>query len=188
MKRLETPRLILRDFSLDDLNDLYEYAQNPNVGPNAGWVAHESIDISREKLRGYIKTDDAWAVELAESGKMIGSVGLHDDRLWERAGVKMLGYVLSEKYWGKGYATEAARAAVRYAFEEAGLDLLTVYHYSYNTGSRRVVQKCGFVCDGVLEDWCTLPDGNITNEICYSMTRKDYEAAAREWDVEGLGV
>ncbi|MCL2056855.1 MAG: GNAT family N-acetyltransferase [Oscillospiraceae bacterium] len=176
MKRLETPRLILRAFTPDDLADLYEYAKNPNVGPHAGWPAHKSLDHSRAALRDFIKHRESWAIELAGSGKVIGSVGLHTDRLWERAGVKMLGYVLSERYWGNGYATEAARSVIRYAFEVEKLQLLTVYHYSYNAPSRKVVKRCGFIRDGILVDAAVLPDGNITDEVCYSMTRADYRA------------
>jgi len=169
---------------MEDEGDLFEYAGNPNVGPNAGWPEHKHIGQSRQALRGYIKDGEAWAIEL--EGKLIGSVGLHRDRLWSFGAnnVRMLGYVLSENYWGGGYATEAARRVVRYAFEEAGLALLTVYHYSYNAASGRVAEKCGFIYDGALRDAATLSDGNITDEICYSMTHRDYLAAIKGWGAQ----
>ena len=46
MQRLETERLVLRDWSINDARDLYEYAKSPNVGPNAGWKPHDNIEES----------------------------------------------------------------------------------------------------------------------------------------------
>ena len=60
----------------------------------------------------------------------------------------MLGYSLARAAWGRGYMTEAAKAILRYGFDELGLSMVTCTHYSFNARSRRVIEKCGFVYEG----------------------------------------
>ena len=57
MKTIETERLILRPWRLEDLKDLYQYAKNPEVGPNAGWKPHENLEESRKILEGWLHED-----------------------------------------------------------------------------------------------------------------------------------
>ncbi len=77
MKTLETERLILREWKLEDAADLYEYAKTELVGPNAGWKPHQTIDESRGIIKKFIENQDTYAIVLKESGKVIGSIGLH---------------------------------------------------------------------------------------------------------------
>ena len=120
MKTLETERLILRAWKLEDAADVFAYASGSRVGRNAGWKPHETLAETKEILRKFIEQDDTWAVEYKESRKVIGSVGLH---CREREGIafdRELGYVLSEDYWGRGIIPEAVSAVIRFAFEELG--------------------------------------------------------------------
>jgi ribosomal-protein-alanine N-acetyltransferase len=113
-------------------------------------------------------------------GKVIGSIGLHIDRKRNNDNVRMLGYVLSEDYWGKGLMTEAAREVIRYAFEDMGLDLISVYHYPSNIRSKRVIEKCGFQYEGTLKRASVIFNGNIYDDVCYSLTREDYRKKVKE--------
>lgn len=72
MKTIETERLILRGWQLEDLDDLYEYAKNPNVGLMQGWEPHSSKEISLNVLKSFIEDDDRWAIVLKENRKVIG--------------------------------------------------------------------------------------------------------------------
>lgn len=112
MKTFETERLLLRPWQESDLNDFYEYCKSPEVGPNAGWKPHESIEESQKVLAGFVKSDREFAVVLKENGKAIGSLGLETDRTHnENLGKgRELGYVLSHDYWGRGLMPEAVRA------------------------------------------------------------------------------
>jgi len=175
MDTLYTERLILRPFSEDDLDDFYEYAKNPNVGPNAGWKPHESKEESLEILKGFIEEEEVWAIIDKQTNKVIGSIGLHDDRKRNNKKAKMLGYVLAEPYWGKGLATEAAKRVIQYAFEKLELDLLSVYHYPFNNRSKRVIEKCGFRYEGILRKASTLYDGSVYDDVCYSLTKQEYK-------------
>ncbi len=174
IKSLETERLVLRPWRPEDLDDFYEYAKNPNVGPNAGWEPHRDKEASQKILQSFIKGDEVWALEYKENGKVIGSVGVHHDE--KRKGVKgrMVGYVLSEDYWGGGLMSEAVREVVRYMFEEAGYDILSCYHYPFNARSKKVIDKCGFKYEGTLAAASKLYDGSIHDDVCYSITRADY--------------
>lgn len=181
MRSLQTGRLLLRPFRHSDLSALNAYARSPQVGPHAGWPPHQSREQSRLVLDQFIREGEVWAVVLRESGMLIGSIGLHEDPKRSYEGARMLGYALGDAYWGRGYATEAAKEVIRFAFEVLRLPLLSLYHYAYNERSRRVAEKCGFVCEGVLRRGSQRYDGRIFDETCYSLTRQDYEALrARE--------
>lgn len=175
--RIETERLVLRGFTMDDLADFNAYCQNPDVGPNAGWPPHQSLEESGEVLRSFIQGGQVWAICERESGRVIGSLGLHPDkrRDLDFSSCRMLGYALAKSSWGHGYMTEAVRAALRYAFEELRLQLVTVYHFAYNQRSRRVIEKVGFVSEGTLRRAFVRYDGRIFDECSYSMTRDEWQ-------------
>lgn len=175
MKTIETDRLILRPFKYTDCDDLYEYAKNPNIGPNAGWKPHENVDESKVVLRCFIEEDEVLAIVWKVNNKVIGSLGLHKDPLRSADNVKMLGYVLSEDYWGKGIITEASRAALAYAFRDLDLTLVTVNHYAHNQKSRRVIEKCGFKYEGTLRHSAKIFSGETYDLLCYSMTKDEWE-------------
>lgn len=174
MKTLETDRLILRPFKESDLEDFYEYAKNPNIGPNAGWPPHKNKEESQKILSIFIEENDVWALVYKENNKMIGSVGLHKDSLRSTEDVKMLGYVLSQHYWGKGIIEEASKAAIGYAFDELTVSLVTVHHYPFNQQSKRVIEKCGFTYEGTLRHAAKLYDGRLLDLCCYSMTKEEW--------------
>ena len=77
--------------------------------------------------------------------------------------------------------TEAARAVLRFGFEEQGLGLITVNHFANNRRSRRVIEKCGFYYEGTLRRGARLYDGAVLDLCCYSMTAEEYRAQAATW-------
>lgn len=174
MKSLETERLFLRGWKLDDVNDLYEYAKDRNVGPIAGWAPHTSLEDSMAVLKSYIENDNAWAIELKENRKVIGMIKIYPDDNHGRYHAMMINYALSAVYWGHGYMTETVSRVMRYAFEELNIDLLTVFHYPQNIASRRVIEKCGFDYDGTIEQGCTRYDGQVFDAVCHSLLRQDW--------------
>lgn len=144
---LKTDRLILRPWRQEDLDDFYEYASVDGVGQMAGWLPHESKEVTQTILDSFITHKKTFALEL--DGKVIGSLGIENykedefpelDKLRGRS----IGYVLSKDFWGRGLMPEAVKAVQQYLFEDAGLDFLLVSHYVWNGQSRRVIQKSGF--------------------------------------------
>ena len=174
MKELESERLILRSWTLEDLDDFYEYAKNDNVGPNAGWKPHESKEESEKILKSFIKNNEVWAIEYKENKKVIGSIGLHKDEMRMGIKAKMLGYVLSKDYWGEGLMTEAAKEVIKYGFEKEELDLISVRHFRFNDRSKRVIEKCGFKYEGTLRKGRKLFNDEVVDIVLYSILKEEY--------------
>ena len=183
MNTLETERLLLRPFQETDLDDFYEYAKNPHVGPNAGWPPHGSKEDSLKILNIFMSNDEVWAIVNKENNKLIGSIGLHTEPLRSTEDVKMLGYVLSEDYWGRGLMVEASKAVINYAFDNMYLQLLAVHYYPFNQQSKRVIEKCGFVYEGTLKHAKQIYDGSVYDVVCYSMTRDEWKAKEKTVDI-----
>jgi len=174
MKTLETKRLILRAWRMDDADDFYEYAKRPEVGLNGGWEPHTSKDISSKIIQYFIKENDIWAIVLRENNKVIGSLGLHADSKRPNINVKELGFVISADYWNQGIATEASKRAIAHAFDDLGLDLISTYHKTFNARAKRVIEKCGFTCEGMLRQASKRYDGLIFDAFCYSLLKCEY--------------
>ena len=148
---LESPRLILREWKQEDLNDLYEYASVPGVGEMAGWLHHLSLDQSQERLNRFIEGKHVFAIVYKENNKVIGSIGVEkygkEDALSEFFNYKgrELGYVLSKDYWGQGLMPEAVNLLIDFLFSILNYDFLLCGHFDFNNQSARVQEKCGFV-------------------------------------------
>ena len=146
--RIETDRLILRPWQESDLDDFYEYARVEGVGQMCGWAPHKDLNESRTILNMFIAHRKTFALELKESGKVIGSIGLEerdaDLGISEKLMGREIGYVLNKDYWGCGLMPEAVRAVIDYCFRCLEFDWLTCGHFVWNVQSRRVVEKCGF--------------------------------------------
>lgn len=173
---LKTERLVLRAFDPNDAVDVYAYAQNEKVGPMAGWAPHKCLDDSRRVVQGFIAAGDAWAVVDKSTGHVIGSISLHVDTKRRLEGCRQIGYVLGENYWGQGFATEACREVLRYAFEELGCPVVSSAHFPVNQKSRRVLKKLGFTYEGTLRRTMKLYDGTYTDSLVYSLFKEEYEA------------
>ena len=147
--RIETERMILRPWRESDLADFYEYASVDGVGQMAGWMPHKSVEESERILKSFIQHKKTFALELKESSKVIGSIGLEvrdvDLGIPDVLIGREIGYVLNKDYWGKGLMPEAVKAVIDYCFNEWNFDWLTCGHFVWNDQSRRVVEKCGFL-------------------------------------------
>ena len=146
-RELETERLILRRWEESDAENLYEYAKDPDIGPIAGWPAHQSIDESRDVIRNVLNGKEAYAVCLKTDRKAIGAVELklngHTD-MTDRDDECELGYWLGKPFWGQGIMPEAVKEILRHAFEDIGMTKVWVGYYEGNTKSKRVQEKSGF--------------------------------------------
>ena len=175
MTEIKTERLILKNITESDANDIFEYSKNPNVGPNAGWKPHESLEETKEIMKIiFLGQDSVFGMVLPESGKLIGTLGLLPDQKREYDKAMMLGYAMGEQYWNKGYMTEAAKAVIKYGFEELGLELISCCCYPFNAGSMRVIEKCGFRFEGVMRMAEKIFNGNVYDHRNYSLTKGEY--------------
>jgi RimJ/RimL family protein N-acetyltransferase len=140
---LETERLRLRPATLDDLEAWHAIS----LDAERAWFGEEqsSLDDSRASLERRIAQHERhgyslWAVELKTSGRVIGVAGLV--HLQDGPEIEV-GYRFRETHWGNGYATEAARAAIAFGFDELQLERIVAVTLPDNRASRRVLEKCG---------------------------------------------
>lgn len=150
---IETERLILRPWRVEDAEDLYRYASDPEVGPPAGWQVHTGVANSREIIENVLSGPEIYAV-CRKDGAPIGSVGLHlrgSTTLTDREDECELGYWIGRPFWGQGLIPEASRELLRHAFEELGMRAVWCGYYDGNLKSRRVQEKLGFVYHHTVE-------------------------------------
>lgn len=145
---LETERLILRPWKKDDLEQLFELAKDPHVGPPCGWNPHESLKESRAVLRDILINDYTFALVQKETGLVIGNISLmpySESRFPKNENQGEIGFWLGYPYWGNGYMTEACIRLIDYGFQEKGLEEIWCAHNLDNHNSMRVQQKSHFV-------------------------------------------
>lgn len=178
MMDLETDRLLLTAWTLseEDIDGLYAYASNPNVGPNAGWKPHESKAESKKIIEALFLPNQVWAIREKATGRVIGSISLDPDRRREGVNSRELGYSLAEDCWGKGYMTEAAKAVIDYGFSKLELAVLAICTGPENKRSQRVIEKCGFSYEGRQRKGYRIYDGTDRDNLLFSMTREEWEA------------
>ncbi len=157
----ETPRLTIRTYTLEDVEDCFDIYSRKEV---AEWLHAEptpNLDVQREYLSNRIATYQDkynselgfYAMELKETGKVIGSIMLKhlpDDEKVE------IGWHLNPDYWGKGYVTEAAEALLEYGFEKRGLDTVYAITLQDNTRSQAVCKRIGMVYEGLTDRYHNL--------------------------------
>lgn len=172
---LETDSLALRPLSLNDAEDMFEYAQDPRVSQYLSWEPHISPEASGEFLRGvlarYIQGVPApWGIEHRSDQKLIGTCGFLSCNLTHH--YADIGYLLAPSYWYHGYATEAARAIIDYGFRELALHRIEAQCRIENQASARVMEKVGMRTEGVLRGRFYL-QGQWHDSHMYSITRDD---------------
>ncbi len=142
---METSRLSLRRFSPDDHADLHEYLSDERVVKYEPYGAYTTEQSRTEAIR---RSADKrfWAVCLKESGKMIGNIYMAD----EGFDCREIGYVFNAKYWGQGFATEAARAVITDAFENHTARRIIAQCNPLNISSWRLLERLGFRREGHL--------------------------------------
>ena len=147
--QLKTDRLILRQWKKSDYSSFAEMTANPKVmrffpavlsKEKSDQMAHKIESLITERGWGF------WAVELRNTSEFIGFVGLHyQDQDIPNAPFVEIGWRLSSKYWGVGYAPEAAKEALRFAFEELNETAVYAFTTLENIPSRSVMSKLGMV-------------------------------------------
>lgn len=158
-KQLETPRLILRRFTTEDAQAMYEnWASDPEVTRFLTWPTHSSLEVSRAVLTnweaGYANDDFYnWAIVLKDLGKPIGSIGVvsKDDRVRKAE----IGYCIGRTWWHQGFTSEALQAVMNFLFNEVGMLRLEARHDPRNPHSGAVMRKCGMEYEGTMvqSDW-----------------------------------
>jgi RimJ/RimL family protein N-acetyltransferase len=142
---LETERLIIRQFTPEDLPALIKSRTDPRVSKYLGGEQMQNPEALKTRLDFYIGCYETHgfgtcAMIWKESGELIGASGLQPLENSEHIEV---GYSLSYDFWGKGLATECAKAWLEFGFNNAGLDRIVAVAQPENKASRHVMEKLG---------------------------------------------
>lgn len=180
MATIETARLLMRPHRLEDAAGLHEQVfGDPTAMRYLPGGAPISIEKTGAMVRYYLDYEarhgfGALTVILKETGAIIGQAGLQQIPPADEE-IEVM-YALGRAYWGRGLASEAAHACLRYGFETLGLDHIVAVAIPENTASCRVMEKIGMICEGITNRYYN------TDLVCYSIRRAAFypgEAAYR---------
>ncbi|MBW4649258.1 MAG: GNAT family N-acetyltransferase [Kastovskya adunca ATA6-11-RM4] len=175
---LKTLRLKLRPLTVADADVLFPVFSNPETMWFFGEV-HRSIDETRGLFEAFIQGEYAansrqWTICL-KAGQVIGSLSIHG----VEDAIAQMGFILHADYQGYGYATEAVRSAVDYAFTDWGLHRLFLNIDPNNIPSQRIAQKLGFTLEGHLRQSFYLR-GIYLDELVYGLLVSEWTPSAKE--------
>lgn len=171
---IETERLLLRELLSSDAEGMFELDSNPRVHLFLGNKSVKHIDESHAYIK-FVQQQykdfgtGRWAVILKETNEFLGWSGIKfiTDEINNHKDFYEIGYRFIEKHWGKGYATEAGKAFVDYAFNVMKVEALYAYADAGNEDSRKILEKLGlhyvnsFQCEEELEVWYELKNPNL---------------------------
>ncbi|MFP4459736.1 MAG: GNAT family N-acetyltransferase [Candidatus Zixiibacteriota bacterium] len=169
-----TKKLVIREFNLDDLEDVHSYANDPEVCKYLTFCPN-SIDKSKEYIQKNIAAQNTMprtrydlAIYHKKAEKVIGGIGLFigDYKSAE------LGYILNKDFWGQGITTLSARILIEFGFEVLNLHRIWATCNIDNRASERVMIKCGMEKEGVLRDFLPI-DGIWYDNFLYSIIEND---------------
>jgi RimJ/RimL family protein N-acetyltransferase len=178
--RILTPRLVIRDFDEADLPAVHAFRSDPEVARFMQDFDAESLEQSRAWLDGVIYHNRVQprvaynlAIELRSLSKAIGWIGIGDSERHPGPGECGFGYMLDRAHWGQGYATEAARAILAFAFQELGAQHISSWCYAENAASARVLEKAGLTLIKRYDD--------IESKSGRPITCLEYEIHRADW-------
>ena len=180
---IETDRLILRPFQKEDAKDLFEYLEKPLVNCFACMKISTFEDAVTEAEKRSEDQEYCFAIVLKESGKVIGEIEAHPESPAPEDDVKDTFcplWMLNQKYHGKGYAHEAARAFFNYLFNEKGARRIYAYTEDYNLPSQKLCEKLGMRREGMFLEFVSFikeADGTAVyeNTMQYAILKKEWK-------------
>ena len=178
-KQIETERLILRKLTVNDAEEAYNnWCSSYNVSKYVMWKKHENVEETKKLFIAWEKeyedlTTFRWIVELKETNELIGTIDVASKR-YLPFGTCEIGYCYGEKFWGKGYGTEALKAVIKYLFEECDAEVIYADFMKNNPGSGKVMEKSGMTFEGYLRSRVLDKDGNRNDLGIYSITKEEY--------------
>lgn len=175
---LESSRLILRPFSINDINDVFLYASDNIVTKYLTWSSHIDVSQTEKVVREFfIGKIGIFAIELKSEHKCIGCIDL---RLCVEHNKASFGYVLNREYWNTNYMSESLNLILELSFLKLRLNRVESTHYVGNEGSGRVMQKCGMKYEGIGLQEVKLR-GIFYDVVHYAILREDWINAMKKY-------
>ena len=174
---IETERLILRRFRLEDADAMYNnWASDPEVTKYLMWPAHNSPAVSKAVTESWVQTYEKtdhyqWAITVKENGdEPIGDIAVVDRN--EKAESMHIGYCIGRTWWHQGIVSEALQAVINFLFDTVGANRIEARHDPRNPHSGGVMQKCGMQYEGTLRQ-SDYNNQGICDAAYYSILRSE---------------
>ena len=173
---LETERLILRRFTIEDAESMFNnWTSDDEVTKFLTWPTHKSIEDSKWFINFCLDNYSNlsfynWAIELKDAHELIGNISIV--KVYEETSGMEFGWVLGKKYWGNGYASEAAKKVFDIMFDEVGANCIYALHDVNNPKSGRAMQKLGMKFEGIIRQ-CNKNNQGIVDCARYSILKTE---------------
>ncbi|MDR7211506.1 GNAT family N-acetyltransferase [Flavobacterium piscis] len=168
---IESERLILRQITNDDINEIFELRSNPETMKyiprplvKTPEDALEHIALIEEKI--VLNEGINWGITLKDNSKLLGIIGFY--RIQPENYRAEIGYILLPEFHGKGVIPEAVCRLIRYGFDDLKLHSIEAIIDPGNLASEKVLQKCGFIKEAHLKE-CQYYDGKFLDKVIYSL-------------------
>lgn len=178
LPKVETDRLVLRQRTIDDVPDMFDYVSLENVAYPAGLPPIATLEDEYDYFenRYYQNLEKAnlpsgYGITVKGSDHIIGSCDFnhrHEDDVFE------IGYMLHPDFWGRGYMTEAVSALIEIGFTLLNLHKVEIRCYGSNKQSQRVAEKLGFTLEARIRDRKDT-QGNRCDDLAYGLLKSEWE-------------
>ena len=176
---LETDRLLLRNICKEDINDVYALFSNKKTMYFLD-LPHPNIEHTKDYIEKLLsayqeKPRRCWemAIVLKSTKKFIGIANLDVETSYVKDGRAWLDYYLLAEYWNKGYATEAGKALIKFAFETLGINKIVAGCLKCNSASENVMIKCGMQKEADYKQH-TKFNGEWVNRVEYAILKDEF--------------
>jgi RimJ/RimL family protein N-acetyltransferase len=181
---LETPRLILRQFTENDVDNLFNLNSDPEVmryltggRPSPREEIRDQILPFHLGVYGRLDRLGTWAAESIATGEFLGWFHFRPGPDADITNIE-LGYRLRRPAWNRGYATEGSRALISRGFTELGVERVFAHTMTLNAASRHVLEKCGLTLVGTIPyDGPFEIEGAEQGQVEYALTKVEWEAS-----------
>lgn len=167
---LDGEAIALRTPAEEDVEFLQRNMNDPRVRRPIGSVGPVSESDEEEWIEN--ANEDGVSLLVCVDGEPVGTIGLSD--VMDTWGCAEIGYWLTPDAWGEGYATEATALLVEYGFDQRRRNKIVAHAFDFNAGSRRVLEKVGFVEEGVFREEAFV-DGEFVDVHRYGLLADEYE-------------
>jgi len=184
---LQTQRLVLREFTVDDADNLFDLNSDPEVMRYLTGGRATPREVLRDEvipfhLAVYERLDGlgTWAAESCTTGDFLGWFHFRPGPDGDVTNID-LGYRLCRSAWNKGYATEGSRALINIGFTDLGVERVFGHTMAVNTASRRVLEKCGLTLVRTSPyDGPDVIEGSEHGEVEYALTKPEWQERPAE--------
>ena len=178
-EELNTARLHLRQVRREDAASFFSFAGSETVTKYMFWKPHRDVSESaasiEKTLSRYAQGNNwRWGIALRETDELIGIIDLLG--IDDATDSCTFAYMIAEPFWGKGFATEALKAVLQFAFERLGLETVWGEHFGPNGASGAVMRKAGMKYTGT-EPGKYEKNGAVFDVPQYRITRKEWESS-----------